>query len=30
MPAEIARVIAATDTCNDLYGQARGLPEDGW
>ncbi len=27
-PDEIARVIAATDTCNDLYGQARGLPED--
>lgn len=26
--AEVARVRAAVDTCDDLYGQARGLPED--
>ncbi|WP_167850946.1 peptidylprolyl isomerase [Tabrizicola caldifontis] len=26
--AEIARIRAAVDTCNDLYGQAKGLPED--
>jgi peptidyl-prolyl cis-trans isomerase SurA len=26
-PAEIDRIRAAVDTCNDLYGQARGLPE---
>lgn len=26
--AEIARLKAATDNCIDLYGQARGLPED--
>ncbi len=27
-PAEIARVSQAVDVCNDLYGQARGLPAD--
>ena len=26
--AEIARIRAETDECNDLYGQANGLPED--
>lgn len=26
--AEIARIRAASDECNDLYGQAKGLPED--
>jgi peptidyl-prolyl cis-trans isomerase SurA len=26
--AEIARIRAASDECNDLYGQANGLPED--
>lgn len=27
-PAEIARIRAATDTCYDLNGQAKGLPDD--
>lgn len=26
--AQIARITAASDECNDLYGQANGLPED--
>jgi hypothetical protein len=26
MPAELARIKAGTDTCNDLNGFARGLP----
>jgi peptidyl-prolyl cis-trans isomerase SurA len=26
--AEIAKIRAASDECNDLYGQAKGLPED--
>jgi peptidyl-prolyl cis-trans isomerase SurA len=26
--AEIAKIQAASDDCNDLYGQAKGLPED--
>jgi len=27
-PAEVARLRADTDTCDDLYGEARGLPAD--
>lgn len=27
-PAEIARIKSSVDQCNDLYGQAKGLPED--